>query len=294
MIESLERPLDLEQAWSTVLSTFPFQGYIRLRRKGAYLRLVREAHRVLKEGRILDFGAGPADKTALFSLTGFEVVAFDDFEDPWHKVDDNRAKILRFAERAGVEYRHQGSFTELFSSGERFDMIMLHHVLEHLHDSPKDLMLLLLEMLKPGGYLFVSVPNAGNIRKRLALALGGTNLPNYSSYYWYPGPFRGHVREYVKGDLEQLAQFLNLRVVRLASYFHFPQRLPAVPLWLLDRLSFVAPGWRDSWLMVAQKPEKNWSPERARSGNDLAESLGKSEYYDYSTFPRSLSGTPEP
>ena len=83
---------------------------------------------------------------------------------------------------------------------------MLNDVIEHLHNSPRSILLALLEALKDEGVLLITVPNAGNIRKRLDLLRGKTNLPPFSQYYWHPDPWRGHVREYVHGDLEQLAQ----------------------------------------------------------------------------------------
>jgi len=47
------------------------------------------------------------------------------------------------------------------------------------------------------------------------LLLGKTNLPDFGIYWWYPGKFRGHVREYVRGDLEKLSEFLNLDLIKL-------------------------------------------------------------------------------
>ena len=70
-------------------------------------------------------------------------------------------------------------------------MVMLNHVVEHLHDFPRDLLNDLLTLVKPSGLLFITVPNAGNVRKRLDLLRGKTNLPPYEGYYWYPGRWRG-------------------------------------------------------------------------------------------------------
>ena len=53
------------------------------------------------------------------------------------------------------------------SQKKEFDMIMLNDIIEHLHESPKELLLSLLALLKDDGILFITVPNAGNIKKRL-------------------------------------------------------------------------------------------------------------------------------
>jgi hypothetical protein len=41
------------------------------------------------------------------------------------------------------------------------------------------------------------------------------NLPPFDQYYWYPGPWRGHIREYVKSDLAMLSDYLDLEVLEL-------------------------------------------------------------------------------
>ena len=277
------KPISVAEAWDWVVDNFPFPGYIVPRRRSAYEELVREALAVRPAGsRVLDFGAGPADKTALFALAGYQVVAYDDFLDPWHLVDGNIDKILSFARGAGIDYR-AGPDPWALLKDESFDVIMLHHVLEHLHDSPRALLLRLMEHLRPGGVLYVTVPNAVNIRKRLAVLFGRTNYPSYPSFYWYPGPFRGYIREYVFGDLRALSGYLDLRNTRLRSYFHFPHAAPAPVLMALRTLSLLAPGWRDSLMLIGEKP-REWRPEMQRSGVSLAESLGRGEYYDYEGF----------
>jgi 2-polyprenyl-3-methyl-5-hydroxy-6-metoxy-1,4-benzoquinol methylase len=70
-------------------------------------------------------------------------------------------------------------------------MVMLHSVLQHLPDSPRDLLVNLVERIRPGGYLFITVPNHVNLRKRLAVLCGKTSHAPYVMYYWYPGGWRG-------------------------------------------------------------------------------------------------------
>ena len=83
-------------------------------------------------------------------------------------------------------------------------MVMLHDATEHFVDSPHHLLVQLIGLLKPGGYLYISVPNAVNLRKRLLVLSGRTNYPRFAAYYWSGPRWRGHKREYVKGDLELL------------------------------------------------------------------------------------------
>jgi SAM-dependent methyltransferase len=276
----VERALD--DAWEWVNAQFPFPGYIRAARKPSYVGLPRTAARwVRRPGTILDFGAGPCDKTAMFARLGFTVTAYDDLLDPWHLLGDNRQRILDFAAAAGIAYRlpEKGSAPVPFAR-ESFDMVMLHHVLEHLHDSPRQLLTQLVDCVRPGGVLYVSVPNAANIRKRLFLLLGRTNYPPYDTYYWYPGPWRGHVREYVRNDLVLLARFLGLEVLELKSYNHFWHAVPAALRPVFKVVGAVCPGFRDSWLLVARKPA-GWVPRTALAPRELASALRRTEFYDY-------------
>jgi SAM-dependent methyltransferase len=157
-------------------------------------------------------------------------------------------------------------------------MVMLHDVLEHLHDSPRGLLNDLLTLVRPGGLLFITVPNAVNIRKRLLVVTGRTNLPSFDSYYWYPGSWRGHIREYVREDLIKLAQYLNVEKLDVRGCDHMLWKLPRrlVPLYRLGTSIF--PGLKDSWSLVARKPA-NWEPALTLPPEELARILGPSTSY---------------
>ena len=71
-----------------------------------------------------------------------------------------------------------------------------------------------INILKPNGTIFIEVPNAANIRKRLSLLTGRTNYLSYADFY-NSERYMGHVREYTTGDLEYLAEQLNLKEVKI-------------------------------------------------------------------------------
>lgn len=138
------------------------------------------------------------------------------------------------------------------------------HVLEHVHYGLRHLLCQMVDWLKPGGLLVIYVPNAANLRKRIGLLFGSTNYPDYREYF-LDLHGRGHVREYVLGDLQSLAGLMRLELVELTGVNMLLQwsNQPKPIKWLYRVATFAAPasGLRDSLLLVARKPQK-WSSER--------------------------------
>ena len=205
--------MNYHRVMQEIKEAFPFENYIKESSAGdPYKTVFAITTKYLsKESNVLDFGSGPCDKTAVAALLGHNCIAYDDMQDNWHKESDNTLKILEFAKNIGIEC-HNSLDESINNQNVEFDMIMLNDIIEHLHESPKDILLSLLGLLKDDGILFITVPNAGNIKKRLNLLIGRSNLPSYESYYWYPGLWRGHIREYVHNDIIQMASFLDLEV----------------------------------------------------------------------------------
>ncbi len=205
---------------------------------------------------------------------GYKCSAIDDLMDHWHKTPGVIDKVVKFTEDVGIDFKLV-RYKSLPFNEKSFDMIMIHHVLEHLHDSPKDLLINLLKLLSDDGYLFITVPNAVNIRKRINVIFGKINLPTFDSYYWYPGEWRGHVREYVIDDLKKLSHFLNLEIIELYGCDHMISRLNKKfrkPYLLITR---VFPTWKDSLLLLAKK-KSGWEPKDELPENELQKNLGKS------------------
>jgi SAM-dependent methyltransferase len=275
------RILEIEDAIELVQSKFPFKGYTNSQ-VWAYDNIARTVLRHLSPGaHLFDFGSGPCDKTAVLQLLGFVCSAYDDLQDEWHNVAGNRQKILEFTREIGIDFRLATDRSIPYESAT-FDMVMLHDVLEHLHDPPRDLLNDLVELIKPGGLLLVTVPNVANIRKRIDVMFGRTNLPRFDSYYWYPGPWRGHVREYTKGDLRQLAGFVDLEIFELRGCHHMLDKVPKMfrPLYL--GVTGALKGWRDSWLLLAKKGQ-GWKPKRSLPPGELAMILRATSSYPYGT-----------
>lgn len=270
-----------KEAVKKIVELFPFKGYMSaaLERRNTNLNVAETVCRYLQPGaRILDFGSGPCDKAAVLQLLGYKCSALDDLQDDWHKLPGNKERIVEFARKSGVDFRLASESSRSFEK-ESFDMVMLLDVLEHSHDSPRNLLNSLLEMCKPGGYLLVTVPNAVNVRKRVDVCLGKTNYPRYEIFYYYPVPWRGHVREYVRDDLSKLAEYLKVEIMELRGCDHMLGKVPKAlqPFYLLFTDFF--DGLKDSWTLVVKKP-KDWRPHNP-SRSDIEAKIGKTTSYQY-------------
>ena len=247
----------IEQAIDRLRQIFPFPGYVGEDAASSIRNIASTIMRRVPPGaRILDFGAGPMDKTGALQLLGYRCSAIDDLQDFWHLEDGNQGKIIRFARQTGIDFQLGGP---LGYEPDSFDLVMLCDVLEHFHDSPRFLLHELLRVLKPEGYLFILVPHAANIRKRIDLLRGKTNLPDFETFFWSQ-PFRGHVREYVKDDLLQLSSLMGLEITELKSCHNMLGKLnrPLRPLYLA--VTTIFPSWRDTWILMARKPQ-DWTPK---------------------------------
>jgi hypothetical protein len=114
----------LQRAWAQLVAHFPFPGYLDPLRR-SHLDVACTVSHYLPEGsRLLDYGAGPADKTALLAILGYKCTAMDDLEDEWHTRGEARQMILDFAADMGID------FVVLDGEGmpvtADFDMVMLH------------------------------------------------------------------------------------------------------------------------------------------------------------------------
>jgi SAM-dependent methyltransferase len=241
-----------------VMRDFPFPGYMEPKWH-AYDTIARNCLRLLPVGaRILDFGAGPCEKAAILSRLGYQCTAVDDLEDDWHQIGDNRDRLFAFARSQRVKLFVANQVpAELERSS--FDMVMLHDIIEHFANSPRTLLVNLIELLRPGGYLYITVPNAVNLRKRLLVLTGQTNYPRYPAYFWSGDTWRGHKREYVKHDLDQLCKYLGLQKILLKGQHHRLRTIPARARWVYLHTVGLVDSLRDTLALIGQK-QPDWKP----------------------------------
>lgn len=142
---------------------------------------------------LLELGLGHGYTTALFNrhfqrhviLEGSSVV-IDLFRDNY----------------PGLNIELVEGYFEHFDSDELFDVVMMGFILEHV-DDPGLVLRRFRRNLRPGGRLYVAVPNAKSLNRRLGLAMGKIN----DIYELNANDHAlGHQRQFCRDTLKELLQ----------------------------------------------------------------------------------------
>jgi 2-polyprenyl-3-methyl-5-hydroxy-6-metoxy-1,4-benzoquinol methylase len=135
-------------------------------------------------GRLLDFGAGRGELLALlsndhrYSVAGIDLMARPPFLGPdikWWQFDLN--------ERIPVE--------------DQFDVVVCSETIEHL-ENPRHVFRTLARLLRPGGYLVLTMPNQESIRSLMNLLIRGHFT------YFLDGSYPAHITALLEIDLQRL------------------------------------------------------------------------------------------
>lgn len=107
------------------------------------------------EGRLLDVGCGSGKGLESFKELGWDVTG----------VEMSPYAASKARERLGCEIL-VGDFEQIPLDNERFDVVRFSHSLEHLQ-SPRKAMEKASRVLRPSGLLWIEVPNAASLERRL-------------------------------------------------------------------------------------------------------------------------------
>jgi len=118
---------------------------------------------------------------------------------------------------------HQGTMTSLPFSDAQFQVVMMKHVLEHTPD-PRTALEEVRRVLKPGGGLFIAVPNLQYHR--------AMRHPETHRFFSFSGDGRsdGHYVYYTPAALQQLLTGLGFRIARINPHLVHRRAPPLVRL----------------------------------------------------------------
>lgn len=177
--------------------------------------LFKISNTFVERGTLLDLGGGISFVNAVLVKLGMKVHCVDLMESYFihSSLSSPMTKQLKFLEKEGVIFINADLIE--FDAEREFgtsslDVVCSYHCLEHLHHSPRTVLSSAMAALKKNGIIFIEVPNAVNILKRIKVVLGKTNYLPYKLYY-ESDKYVLHIREYTTGDLEALAHYLGLK-----------------------------------------------------------------------------------
>jgi SAM-dependent methyltransferase len=146
LFQSVEDPAILGRIYDDLYRHYQLDVSVEF--AGVYLDKFRDFFRGHARGnRLLDVGCGEAPLAGFFQELGFS----------YSGLEPSPKQARATANNPGTDIRRDLLRPGLFK--ERFDVVLLNFVLEHLFDLRGTLALLQREYLAPGGRVFVTVPN---------------------------------------------------------------------------------------------------------------------------------------
>ena len=159
---------------------------------------------------VLDVGAYPGAFTLALARLGYEVVAVDAYSYAGGALDGVRELL----EHDGVTVIDRD-----LTGGEhdlgRFDVVTNMAMIEHLPDSPRQLLANLHRACER--LLILDTPNLGYGYRRWGLLLGRSPLPPVEQLY-NGNPFTGHHREYTAAEVRQLLGLAGFEPLELRAF----------------------------------------------------------------------------
>jgi 2-polyprenyl-3-methyl-5-hydroxy-6-metoxy-1,4-benzoquinol methylase len=166
-----------------------------------------------KTTRILDIGVFIPVLPIMLAKLGYQVEAIEKLSLYENTLDT----IIEFV---GTKYNVKIHDIDIINGNSamlknRFDIVLLMAVLEHLNGSPKRLLEKCKNLLRPSGFLFVDGPNIASMPKRISFLIKGKSpLPEYSDYFLSEYPFEGHNREYSLNELQYALKSTGFEIIK--------------------------------------------------------------------------------
>ncbi|HEX8177617.1 MAG TPA: methyltransferase domain-containing protein [Pyrinomonadaceae bacterium] len=154
--------------------------------------------------------------------------------------NDSFDALFDFIRGRGVEIFDYDPFEPDASLDKQFDVVTLMAVLEHYPHSHSTLMKNVSKLMKPGGKLYIEVPNIAYWPKRMELLKGRTPLAQIGDVYRSDVPFIGHHHEFTMAELRELARLSHMRVVAEDFYNYTPGSSPGLKMLVRRPFQFMA------------------------------------------------------
>ena len=165
------------------------------------------------EGRLLEIGANPYFTTLL--LRRFRPALERSLVNFFGDAAGDACQTVTFRNFDGEDDEAPFSYINLNIEAAplpypdaHFDIVLFCEVLEHMTGDPLRALLELKRVLKPGGTMVLTTPNAARLENVVAFLEGRNMYDPYSGY----GPYGRHNREYTRHELHLLMNHAGFKV----------------------------------------------------------------------------------
>lgn len=207
---------------------------------------------------IVELGAAPGKQIADLARLGYECTAVDIGvgADGWGGgVEGETQARLQDAKVTYIEWNLE--VTPFPLADNAFDAVVMTEVYEHLRDYPVRALSESLRVLKPGGHLYFTTPNAAYIMNRLRLLMGRSVATPLQD--WIGGlPHARHAREYTFAEIHELLRLNGFNVLHSESaHFHrlSGSLVKRTAKRLIHQVARVRPTLGPQIVIVAQRPD---------------------------------------
>lgn len=121
----------------------------QITRGESYFSIIEENN--ITFNTILDYGCGMGGMLIPFAIRGYKTYGIDYGED-----------FIEIGKNIGINELYIGGFDELINNNQKFDLIILSHIIEHIPDLDVFLNKIKL-IMNPGAHIFIAVPGIDNI-----------------------------------------------------------------------------------------------------------------------------------
>lgn len=157
---------------------------------------------------LLDVGCGIGEYTPMYLKRFKRVVGIDPMDE-----------CLVEARKVKNKVEYIKGFGETFETNEKFDVICMNALLEHV-DDPVELLRHCRKFLNKRGRIIIHVPNSGSIARRLGVLMGV--IPSLNDINEKEAMYYGHQRVYTQDTLKYDCEGAGLIVLKLAGLMYKP------------------------------------------------------------------------
>jgi 2-polyprenyl-3-methyl-5-hydroxy-6-metoxy-1,4-benzoquinol methylase len=224
-----------------------FANYAKIH--GYYLALsVLENIEAAERGSLLDMPCGDGYVTGILAPHFKRTVGIDASSQHLEKAKK---------EYPNITFHH--SLIEDFVSSEKFNVITMLHVLEHVID-PVEVLKKAESLLAENGTLIVQVPNAIAVNRKIAVLMG--TLKDCEELSPFDINVAGHRRSYTMKTLVEDVKKAGLEIINSGGIFYKMLSTPQMDWFLENGL------WKDGWFgwgRVGEEKTKDWKMEFCRA-----------------------------